>query len=217
MSAPWESPIIRITTGLLNTVNDTVIGGGPSIGSRSRYQGQLGKHVWFGPEQINQMFSSSVGTLFPGRFRYVRIRSGDDASPVPAVGKLYFWDTTLTNWQTLFQVTRDENLSSQNNAIMFAGVYIGGPQNGNYGFIQDAGMVNIRFRSVLTAAADTTGGSRIYCAGAGDVGADQGTADILTTDSTSIANARYLGRAVGVPVAGQLAQVLLDESRFGVI
>jgi hypothetical protein len=216
MSTPWESPIIRVSTGLLNSVNDTVIGGQASIGSRSRYAGQLGKHIFFGAEQINQMFNPSVLTLYPGRFRYVRLREDDDASPALGIGKLVFWDTTVTSWQTAYQVTRDENLSSSDNAVMIAGVYIGSPStNGNYGFIQDGGMVNVRFRSVLTAAGAV--GSRVYAAGAGDLGADQGTADVLTTDSTSLANARYLGRAVTAPSASGLSTILLDELRFGVL
>ena len=52
-------------------------------------------------------------------------------------------------------------------------------------------------------------GSRAYAAGAGDLGGDQGTADVLTTDSTSLANARYLGNAVTAPAASTLSPVLL--------
>ena len=215
MSTPWESPIIRVSTGLLNTVNDTVIGGSASIGSRSRYAGQLGKHLFVSPEQIGTMYSAAVGTLYAGRYRYVRIRDEDDSSPALGVGKLLFWDTTLTNWQNFYQVTRDENLSSADNAVMIAGVYVGGPSNGNYGFICDGGLVNIRFRAVLTTAGAI--GSRVYAAGAGDTGADQGTADVLTTDSTSLANARYLGRAIAAPSGGGLSLVAMDELRFGVL
>lgn len=203
----WDSQIIRITTGRLNTVNDTVIGGDPSIGSRSRYAGQLGKHFWAGPDQITSMYDSSVGTLYGGRYRYVRMRDGDDDSPAVGVGQILFWDTTLTDWQTLYQVTRDENLSSSDNAVFIAGIYLGGFTGGHYGFIQDLGMVKVRFRSVLTTAGAI--GSRAYAAGAGDLGTDQGTADVLTTDSTSLANARYLGNAVTAPSGGSLTQVLL--------
>jgi len=39
----------------------------------------------------------------------------------------------------------------------------------------------------------------------------------LTTDSTSLANARYLGRAVSAPSSASLTPVLLDEARFGVV
>ncbi len=206
----WESNIIRVTTGRLNTVNDTYIGGAPTgTGSNSRYAGQLGKALWFGPQsdQIGVMFDSTVGTLYGGRYRYVRMRAGDDDSPAVGVGQILFWDTTLTNWQQYYQVTRDENLSSVDNAVMIAGIYLGGFTGGNYGFIQDLGMVNVRFRSVLTTAGAI--GSRAYATGAGDIGTDQGTADVLTTDSTSLANARYLGNAVEAPAGGALKQVLL--------
>ncbi len=213
--AAWESDIIRVSTGLLNTVNDAYIGGA-AAGSQglsaanmvSQYAGQLGKAVWYGPDQIAQMFSASIGTLYGGRFRYVRLRDEDVDSPALGVGKLVFWDTTLTNWQQYFQVTRDENLSSVDNAVMIAGIYIGGIANGNYGFIQDIGMVPVRFRSVLTASGAI--GSRAYATGAGDTGTDQGTADVLTTDSTSLANARFLGTCVTAPVGGALATVLLN-------
>lgn len=207
---PWESPIIRVTTGLLNTVNDTVIGGGGTGASgSSKFRGQLGKTIWFAPEIIGNMYSSTVGTLYGGRYRYVRMRDGDDDSPAVAVGQILFWDTTLTNWQTFYQVTRDENLSSVDNAVMIAGIYLGGFTGGNYGFIQDLGMVPIRNRAVLTVAGAI--GSRTYAAGTGDTGSDQGTLDTLTTDSTSLANARYLGNAVTAPAGGYaLTPVLLN-------
>ncbi len=212
-----ESDVIRISTGKLNTVNDSVIGGAPmgSIGLStanqvSAYKGQLGKKVQFTADEIATLFDSTVGTLYGGWFRYVRFRTGDDASPVHAPGKLVYWDTTLTNWQTLYQVTFDTDLSSPTlKGVMVAGVCIGAPTNGNYGFIQVSGMVNIRFRSVLTVAGVV--GSAVYEAGAADTGNDQGTADVLTTDSTSIANQRYLGQAVTAPTGGSLTPVIMYE------
>ncbi len=206
MSTPWESPIIRVTTGRLNTVNDTVAGGVESIGSRAKFAGQLGKHLWVGPDSIDNMHDSSIGTLYGGRYRYVRMRAGDADSPVTAVGQILFWDTTLTNWQTRYQVTREADLSSADNAIMIAGVYIGGFDTDNYGFIQDLGMVPVLFRAVLTAAGAI--GSRVYVAD--DAGADEGLGDVLTTDSLSVTNARYLGPAVTAPVATELDAVLLN-------
>ena len=206
MSTPWESPIIRVTTGRLNTVNDNVVGGAESIGSRSRFAGQLGKMLWVGPDSIDNMHDATVGVLYGGRYRYVRMRAGDADSPVTAVGQVLFWDTTLTNWQTRYQVTREADLSSSDNAMMIAGVYLGGFDTDNYGFIQDLGMVPILFRAVLTAAGVI--GSRVYVSDATDV--DQGLGDVLTTDSTSVANARYLGVAVTAPVATELDAVLLN-------
>ena len=206
MSTPWESPIIRVTTGRLNTVNDNVIGGVESIGGRARFAGQLGKHLWVDPDSIDNMHDSSIGTLYGGRYRYVRMRGLDADSPVTAVGQVLFWDTTLTNWQTRYQVTREADLSSVDNAIMIAGVYIGGFDTDNYGFIQDLGMVPVLLRAVLTVAGAI--GSRVYVADS--VGADEGLGDVLTTDSLSVTNARYLGPAVTAPVATELDDVLLN-------
>jgi hypothetical protein len=216
MSGGPNSDIIIVSTGRLNTVNDTVIAGRPSsapvpsgVTPPSLISGQLGKRYALSPENIAQMYDSSVGTLYGGWYRYVRMRADDVDSPAVAVGSVLFWDTTLTDWWKYYQVTRDENLSSVDNAVVIAGIYLGGFTGGNYGFIQDAGLVPVRFRSVLTTAGAI--GSRVYASGAGDTGLDQGSADVLTTDSTSLANARYLGVAQAVaPAASTLSPVSLD-------
>lgn len=208
MSTPWESPIIRISSGFLNTVNDTVIANQATLGSRSRYAGQLGKSLFVSHDQIAALTNTTVGTLYGGGYQYIRRRSTDDNSPALGPGKILFWDTTITNWQDFFQVTTDENLSSSDNAVMIAGISIGNIEPGKYGFIQWLGECYVRFRSVLTTAGAI--GSRVYAAGAGDVGLDQGTADVLTTDSTSLANARYLGNAVEAPAASGLKRVMLN-------
>lgn len=207
----WDSPIVRVSSGKLNTVNDALVGGvSGGTGAFSKYKGQLGKVLQVNADQIAALYSTTVGTLYGGRFRYVRMREADDDSPVLAVGKIVFWDTTITDWQLAYQVTRDENLSSVDNAVMIAGIYIGSPTTqGYYGFIQELGEVPIRFRSVLTATGAV--GSRAYATGAGDTGTDQGTADVLTTDSTSVANQRYLGTAVTAPTGGSLTPVLLNH------
>jgi hypothetical protein len=206
MSTPWESPIIRVTAAL-NTTSDLYIGGQASIGGRSKFAGQLGKCLFVSQDQIAQLTDTTVGTLYGGRYRYVRRREDDDSSPALAPGKIAFWDTTITNWQALFQVTTDENLSSSANAIMRAGIFIGNIEPGEYGFIQELGEVYVRFRSVLTVAGAI--GSPVYCAAVGDTGLDQGTADVLTTDSTAVANQRYLGNAVEAPSGGALKRILL--------
>ena len=212
MSTPWESPIIRVSTGYLNTVSDLVIGGEASIGSRSRYQGQLGKHLFVDATQIATLFNATVGTLYGGRYRYVRRRSTDDASPAVAPGKIAFWDTVVTAWQTKFQVTTDADLSSASNAMMRAGIFIGNIEPGEYGFICDMGLCNVRFRSVLTAAGAI--GGPAYAADVGDTGDDQGTADALTTDSTALANARFLGWQVAAASGGGLSLVALADDAF---
>lgn len=207
----WESPIIRISTGFLNTVNDTVIANQATLGSRSRYAGQLGKNLCVSQDQIAALTNTSIGTLYGGIYQYVRRRSTDDSSPALGRGKIAFWDTTVTGFPGTFQVTTDENLSSADNAVMIAGIFINNIEPGHYGFIQWLGECYVRFRSVLTSAGAI--GSRCYAAGAGDVGLDQGTADVLATDSTSLANARYLGNAFEAPTASGLTRVFLDLSR----
>lgn len=208
MSLAWENQLMIITTGKLNTVNDTVIGGSSGVSGTSKYAGMLGKTVTFTSEQIGAVTKASVGTLYAGRYRYVRMRDADDDSPAITPGKLVFWDTTIANWDQMFQVTRDENLSSSANAVMIAGVYIGGITGGNYGFIQDMGRATLRFRNALTAAGAI--GSSVYATAAGDTGDDQGTADVLTTDSTSVANTRHLGVAITAPAASSLSTILLN-------
>lgn len=211
MSA-WDSPIVRISTGFLNTVNDTVIANSSGITGASKFRGQLGKHLFVSHDQIASLTNTGVMVLYGGRYRYVRRRATDDDSPAVAGGKLAFWDTTVTSWQTAFQVTTDENLSSADNAVMVAGVWIGNIEPGNYGFIQDMGEVFVRFRSVLTSAGAI--GGRAYAAGTGDIGGDQGTADMLATDSTSLAYSRYIGNAVEAPSGGSLSRVLLDLRNY---
>src|SRR5690348_14188593 len=87
----WESPIIRVSTGLLNTVNDTVVGGQASgmVGTaRSKFGGQLGKMLAVSQSQIGQMYSSAIGTLYSGVYQYVKFNSGDTA---PVIGQSCFW------------------------------------------------------------------------------------------------------------------------------
>src|SRR3990167_1183309 len=171
----YSSDIIRMTRPI-NQVNDTIIGGVPLGDSTtvSGVRGQLEKQVWLDQDQI--LFTSSVGTLYGGGYRYVRVRSAD--TPAVVVGQIAFWDTTVTDWQEAFQGTREEDLSSADNAILIAGVFISIPTAGNYCFIQDAGLVPVMFRTALTSAGAV--GSRVYAAGVGD-GADEGFADVLNT------------------------------------
>lgn len=211
-NTPWSSQIIMVSSGQLNTVNDEVIAGQASINSRSRFAGQLGKHLFVSQDQIAALTDTDVGDLFGGRYRYVRRRAEDNDSPAMSPGHLAFWDTTITNWQTKYQVTADENLAGQADATIRAGVFIGNIEPGNYGFICDLGIVDLMFRAVLTQAGAI--GSPVYAAATGDTGSDQGTGDVLVTDSTSVANERFLGWAIEAPVGNTLKQVALSSDAF---
>lgn len=204
----WTSPIIRMN-GAINKINDTVIGGGGSgISGNAKFAGQLGQSVWIDPSQI--IYDSATGTLYGGRFRYVRFRAADAAAYT--IGQIMFWDTQVSSFSTAYQVTNSESLSSTDNAIFIAGIYIGTTTYGNYGFIQDVGIVPVKFRAALTGAGAL--GSRVYAAGAG-AGVDQGFADVIDSanptlfSDVSLMAARYLGNAVVTPTNAGLKNVSL--------
>lgn len=205
-----SSDVIRINRPI-NQVNDTVIGGVPqgNDSTTSMVSGQLGKTVWL--DQGNVIYQSSVGTVYGGRFRYVRLRAAD--TPAIVVGQTLFWDTTVTSWETAYQVTREEDLGSTDNAIFIAGVAISIPTAGNYFYIQDMGQVNVKFRASLTSAGAI--GSAVYVAAAGD-GSDEGLGDVLNTgDPTTVSDVRlmqqrWLGNAVTAPTDGGTSPVILQ-------
>ena len=209
MSA-WESPILRVTSGQLNNVNDTVIGGQPALGGLSKYAGQLGKTLWVDPSQIGAMYNSSIGTLYGGRFRYVRFRAADAGDYVP--GQIVFWDTTVDDWTSAYQVTENETLSSALGAMMIGGIFLGGTEPGNYGIIQDLGIVPVQFASALTGTPGI--GVPTYAAAMG-AGANEGFADVLAganpTDFSDIGllQSRFLGNAVTLPANNSLTNVIL--------
>lgn len=201
---------IQRINGYLNTVNDTVIGGQAGISGASKFAGQLGKQLLVDPSQIAQLYSSAIGTLYGGSYRYVRLSS---TGTQPVVGQILFWDTTVSSWQSAYQVSVNESLSSVDNAVMIAGIFLGGLAPGNYGFIQDAGIVPIQFRGTLTAAGAI--GSEVYAAAAG-AGVDAGFADVVASGNPTtfadagLLQARYLGQAIAAPTNGSLTNVILN-------
>lgn len=195
-----ESNILRINSGTINTVNDVLIGqtgasnGGPA---RSHFGGQLGK--WVDLDDDNIIFDSTIGTVYGGQFQYVRLAAG---SAQPVRGQLLFWDNTVA--LNLFQVSATENVSSTSPSTLIAGAVLNPNWTpGYYGIMQILGPVAVKFRATLT----TTGaiGCPVYACTAG--GADEGLADVLTTDATAVINATYLGKAVGQPIGGALSVV----------
>jgi hypothetical protein len=203
----FHSPILRMTAGPINRINDPLIGMiqapmGPGV---SKYQGQLGQGIWL--DDSNILFDSVMGTVYGGHFRYVRLAA---ASTAVVVGQIVFWDPTVAD--NLYQVTTSE-AGSVDNAMFAAGVVLNsGWTAGNYGVIQDIGPTFVRFRAVLTSAGAI--GSRVYCAGVG-AGADNGFADVLSSaaptlfSDVSLMQGRYLGVGVTAPVGGALRLVNL--------
>lgn len=196
----WTSPIIRITTGFLDTVNDSIIGGVAGISGTSKFAGQLGAPVWLDDSQVT--FQSATA-IFGGRFRYVRLAA---AATAVVRGQIVFWDISVAD--NLYQVTTSE-AGSTPGAQLRAGIVLNPSWTaGNYGFIQDVGPCYVKFRAALTTAPAGVGVA-VYCAGAG-AGADNGFADTLsgaapaTFSDVTILQNRYLGAAIELPTNGGL-------------
>ena len=192
----WESPIIRVSTGLLNTVNDTVIGNSSGISGLSKFGGQLGKALWVDSSQIALMFSSTIGTLYAGLYRYVRLKAN---SALPVRGQTVFWDDAAGIG--LYQVTALETITTYVGASK-AGIYIGGMGVGNYGFIQVAGIATIKY--VASIAGTKAIGRPVSLSQAGTVSI--GLADVDDTPTPEL----FLGYAIDLPADGALGRIDLQ-------
>ncbi len=189
----WDSPIIRVSTGKLNTVNDTVIANQAGITGVSKFGGQLGKVLGLSQDQISTMFDASVGTLYGGSYRYVQLVS-DLGTPEPAIGQMLFWDDSDAPGAYTVTDSYDETDTPSP-----AGVYIGGIEPGNYGFIQISGLCALLFGTLSNAAA--TG-----------QGITVGTLGLA--NNASPVNPIYVGWAYELPVAHALKLVQLNEFAF---
>lgn len=203
-----ESNVIRISSGAINTVNDTVIGNYP-VGtneSQSAVQGQLGKQVVLDDSQL--IADSAMGTVYGGMFQYVRLAA---AASAVVVGQIVFWDISVAD--NLFQVTTSE-AGSTPGAQFRAGIVLNSDwEAGNYSFIQIMGPTFVQFRAALTVAGAV--GSACYCAAAG-AGVDNGFADVIGTadpatfGDVSLMQTRYLGAAIQAPTNGGLKLVNIN-------
>jgi hypothetical protein len=171
-------------------VNDTVIGNQSGISGVSKFGGQLGKLLAVSSDQIALMFSSAVGTLYAGVYQYVQLAS-NLGTPAPEIGQCLFWDTSEDPADFIVTDTKDET-----SIPTAAGVYIGGAEAGNYGFIQIAGIVKGLF-GALTGGASTGQGLTVTAAG--------------LFDNNTPVNPQYLGWAVELPVAHALKKVQLSN------
>lgn len=203
-----ESDIIRISGGVINGVNDTVIAGSPQAPSTtlSDTAGQLGKEIRLDDSQL--IYNSSIGTVFGGLFRYVRLAA---AATAVVVGQIVFWDISVAD--NLYQVTTSE-AGSTTGAQFRAGIVLNnGWTAGNYSYIQTLGPTFTKFRSALTAAGAV--GLAAYCAAAG-AGANNGFADIISSanptefSDVALMQNRYLGACIGLPANGSLTLVNLN-------
>lgn len=197
----FDTNILRY--GFINVVNHSVAGGGGSnIGPQvGLAPGQLGAGFW--RDDATVFANTTVGTVFGGHFRYVRLAA---AAAVPIIGQILFWDTSVAD--NLFQVTTAESGTTPG-ALWRAGIVLSaGVTPGNYTIIQDCGPTYVKMRAVLTEV-PSGAGCAVYCAAAG-AGADLGFADVLaspnpaTLSDVSLLQNRYLGAAIDLPTNGGL-------------
>lgn len=202
----YSSPIVRITNGAVNKVNDAVVGmpAAPLGLGASKFAGQLGNGWYMDDGQI--LFDATMGTVLGGHFRYVRLAA---AAAAVVVGQIVFWDTVANAANNLFQVTTAES-GTTDAAMNSAGIVLNsGWTPGNYSIIQDMGVTFVKFRAALTAAGAI--GSRVFAAAAG--GADLGKADVVDSANPALFSdvsklmGRYLGIAQDAPTNGGLKRV----------
>lgn len=193
----WDSPIIRVSTGLLNTVNDEVIANQAGLAGVSKFGGQLGKILWVSNEQISQMYSSTVGTLYAGAYQYVKVASGQTI----AVGDLLYWDQAEDANE--FVVTKAANTTTFNYQS-FAGFALNAITAGYYGFIQIAGIATGRY------VASITGTKAIGRPVMGSV-ATAGRVDVIDAAVTGATQNNFLGWAVALPADGALGTIQLSQ------
>jgi hypothetical protein len=204
-----QSQIQRMN-GPINTVNDQVIAGQPAFGNsttRSMAAGQLGMSIVF--DDANVICDTSVGQVYGGEFQYVRLSAG---STEPALGQIVFWDVSVA--VNLYQVTTLET-GTVPGAQFMAGIVLNPDWTpGYYSYIQTLGLVDVKYRAVLTAAPAGVGAA-VYAAAAG-AGADNGLADILDaavptlqSDVTLMQN-RYIGASWELAVGGATSLVFFN-------
>lgn len=189
-----NSQTSRVNPLKLNDVNDSVAGGVLTSGTGTALTlGQLGKTVEFA--DANEIFyDSSVGTLYPGKYQYVKTYASSSASP--ARGLIAFWYGDPTN----YVVTPD----AQDGEI--AGIYINALTKGYYGYIQIEGIASVKFDSSQSQATPAVKDLVVQKSTAN-------TADALidsTTVTAGIAK-RVLGIAYDAPVANTISRVELFE------
>lgn len=206
----YDSPIVRLTTGFIDNINDTIIGGGgggTGVGGASKMVGQLGQGFWLDDTML-QWNSATPG--YGGHFRYVLLSA---ASSAVVRGQAVFWDViTAPNTAGVMTVTTLETGSTDGGMQMAGIVLNSGWTAGRYSVIQDVGICYLKFRAALTAAGAL--GSRVFEAAQG-AGADNGLFDVVdsggaaTIADVSKMSGRFAGIAQEAPTNGGLKRVNL--------
>lgn len=196
-----QTAITRLSTGIINTVNDTLPGGGGgNIGpQRGLAPGQAGATFQLGDDNV--IYDASIGVVYGGLFQYVKLSA---ASAQPARGQNVFWDDTDESID--YTVTTLESGTTPG-AQKRAGIVLNPNWTpGNWSVIQVLGKVAVKFIAALTDVPAGVGVA-VYAAAKG-AGADNGLSDVVnsadptTFGDVGLLQTRFLGSSVEVPTNG---------------
>lgn len=197
----WESGIVRVPTGYLNTVDDLYPGGGTAT---NKFGGQLGARLALDTAQAAQLSKTTTGTLYSGVYQYVKLKAG---ATVPVRGAAVFWDNADPDGDG-FTVTQVENTTTLT-AASLAGIWLNPDATaGQYTWIQIAGIATVKYVATITGTKATGRPVFISIAGTTSIG----LADVLD-DIVAVAGARfferYMGWAIDLPADDSTGRVQL--------
>ena len=191
-----EQPIVRTSLPALNDINDQFVANNtPSAsGATNMYAAQLGARVWLDGNPGGVRYDSAIGTLYGGKYQYVKTTAGTTATYV--LGRPVFW----TDFEG-YVVTADST------AVLvgkMAGIVLNTVTKGQYCWIQVAGKATVLFKTGLSAATPADGDLIV-------LDATTGLADVLTQSGnpTYLILKAAIGVALAAPVSATASLVLL--------
>lgn len=195
----WDSPIVRVTTGYLNTVNDVYAGGGASS---AKFGGQLGKQLALTNAQALQLSKTTIGTLYAGVYQYVKLSASATA---PVKGQIVFWDNAAAI--DAFQVTHSEATTTLT-ASSIAGVALSTPTAGQHFWIQVSGIATVTYVATITGTKATGRPVTLSVAGGASMGLSDIVDDLVLAGGTRN-DLRFLGWAIDLPADASTGRVQL--------
>jgi hypothetical protein len=188
------------TSGKLNAANDTYPGGGNA--SPGLAPGQPGQILDLPTDDMALVESdTSVGTLYAGKYMYVRTKSTSSASP--ARGLVAFVDTLSS-----FQVTPDNGGVAAGEAEI-AGIYVSAPTKGNYCWIQVSGKASVQCKT-SSVTSNVKNDTAVVTTTTNTV---DGVADGTTMTSLKLKD--KIGYFLEAPAADGIKLVMLQGLPFG--
>jgi hypothetical protein len=186
-----------IPVGGLNSGSFSQIGGPETV--NQRFKGLLGQTVVYDNAAALKASKLSVGTLYAGVYQLVKLNSS------VLRGQVCYWDTLANNGLNDFEVTTTVTAP----AIFKAGIAICDGTNGEFVWIQIAGLASVLYRAAVTSAVlgnlvITTSATAADCDALADAGAF----------STALAMKQLVGTAYELPVNSSIRRVSLNLAGF---